>query len=269
MNPLDKALPDFTTKPAAARAHLRKHMPHATADPDHPERAAPALDGPHGCSEGWLYNKAGAAYRCSQCDADAETMRVEHEIRTTGVGERYWTTTWADLEMLEPFPQLHTASSRITEILDAGHHLLLSGPPSCGKTQAAVLLIRATLQAHRTAHLLNLGRVGMEIREGYKTDAGLTEAHVVRKAARPDLLILDDLGAGETDAAKVEQRLLYLILEERQNMRRSTILTTNLAPQELAERLGQRLLGRLQPLATIAFRHGRNFRRPSGKTAWE
>lgn len=227
------------------------------------------LDGPHGCSEGWQFDDDGRAYRCEECHTTAEATRIEHEIRTAGVGERYWTITWTDLELVEPFPQIRVAANQISSVLDAGDHLLLSGPPSSGKTQAAVLLIRAALEAHRSARLVNLGRAAMEIRAAYKTDAGPTEDQVVQAASRPDLLVIDDLGAGETGAATLEQRILYLVLEERQNKRRSTVVTTNLAPTEIAERLGQRLLGRLQPLSTMQFRHGKNFRRPSGKTAWE
>lgn len=246
------------------------------ANPDDAMRRMPrpqanltVLEGPHGCSEGWLFDEHGRAYRCPDCHAAAEAARVEHEIRVTGVGERYWTTTWDDMDLLEPMPQIKRASERISDILDAGDHLLLSGPPSSGKTQSAVLLIRAALEAKRSARLLNLGRAGMEIRAAYKTENGPTEDQVVAQASRPDLLVIDDLGAGETGNATLEQRILYLVLEERQNTRRSTVVTTNLEPQEVAKRLGQRLLGRLQPLTILQFRHGKNFRRPGGKTAWE
>ena len=227
----------------------------------------------HGCYGGWIYEPQEGAHdlgrRCPDCVAEVETRRVGEELQSTGVGERYWGTMWDALEMLDPFPALKRAADNIGSILAAGDHLILSGPPGCGKTQAAVLLIRAALGAHRSARLVNVGEAAMEIRSAFKKEGGPTEESVVKLASSPDLLVLDDLGAGETSNAAIEQRLLYLVLEKRQNRSRSTVITTNLAPTELRDRVGQRLVGRLQPLEVMQFKHGRNFRRSSGKTAWD
>lgn len=232
------------------------------------EPGVPLEEGHHGCSEGWKIGPDGA-YRCPECEADRELHRVSRELLMAGVGERYWSTSWDDLEQVEPFPQLRAAADRIGTILSQGDHLLLSGPPGSGKTQAAVLLVRAAIEARHTAAIMNLGRAGMEIRAAYKREDGPTEESTVKWAARADLLVIDDLAAGETNAASLEQRLLYLVLEERQNAQRSTIVTTNLSPEEATEHLGQRLIGRLQPLAIMEFEHGQNFRRAAGKTSWE
>ncbi len=231
-------------------------------------QAAPEPARDHECDDGWIYTTAGVE-RCPTCQANTEATRIASEIHAAGVGERYWTTSWTDLEMVDPLPSLQAAAVSIVDILATGDHLLLSGKPGSGKTQAAVLLIRAAIEARKTAKLLNLGRAAMQIRAAYKTDDGPTESSVVKEASRVDLLVIDDLGAGETGAATLEQRILYLVLEERQNTRRSTVVTTNLTPQEVKDRLGQRLTGRLQPLAIMQFTHGRNFRRPAGKTSWE
>jgi len=240
-------------------------IPHELGDP---AQAIPEPAADHDCEDGWLYTHAGAT-RCPTCQANTEAARIASEIHAAGVGERYWTTSWTDLEMVDPLPSLQAAAASISDILASGDHLLLSGKPGTGKTQAAVLLIRAAIEARRSAQLLNLGRAAMQIRAAYKTDDGPTESSVVRDASRVDLLAIDDLGAGETGAATLEQRILYLVLEERQNTRRSTVVTTNLTPQEVKDRLGQRLIGRLQPLAIMQFSHGRNFRKPDGRNAWE
>lgn len=254
-------------KPASD--HTGKAVEAIERTPTRDDRGHELLDGPHGCSDGWKLNENGEAYPCPECSASREEARVQRELQEAGVGERYWTTTWSDMEMVEPMSRVKAACDRITTVLESGDHLLLSGEPGTGKTQAAVLLIRAAIQAGKTAKLLNLGRAGMEIRAAYGAKQGPTESSEIKAASTPDLLVIDDLGAGETGNATLEQRILYLALEERQNTRRTTVLTTNLTGADVAERLGQRLIGRLQPLAVFRFEHGRNFRKPSGKTAWE
>lgn len=222
----------------------------------------------HECDDGWLYTDAGDAIRCPTCQAASDAQGALDRIKRAGIGDRYVNTTWDTLDMVEPLPALKAASDQITRILAKGDHLLLTGPPGSGKTQAAVLLAKDAINDGHGVHFLNLGRTAMEIRAAYKTDNGPTEAQIVNLCSTVDLLIVDDLGAGESGNAAIEQRLLYLILETRQNERRSTVLTTNLTPKEVSDRLGARLIGRLQPLEVMAFRHGRNFRRPEGATAW-
>ena len=204
---------------------------------------------------------------CPRCDAEKARARTEREIRDAGIGERYWHVEWEDLEDVPPVTHLRRAADSIGDVLASGDSLLLHGPPGSGKTQAAVLLLKAAINTGRSARLENLGMLSARIREGYDGD-GPSEAGVIEGMSGVDLLVLDDIGAGETGAAKIEKRVLYLVTEARQNARRSTIVTTNLSPQELTDAIGARIINRLQPLEVLAFRHGRNFRKPTTRTAW-
>ena len=189
------------------------------------------------------------------------------ELRHNGVPERYLAVEWDDLEMVDPLPDIRAGCERIRDIIKAGHSLILCGPAGTGKTQAAMLIARAAVKQHCRVRVANVGRLASRIRAAYSDDS-TTEEYETRELERADLLVLDDVGAGESGEAKVERRLLYFVLEARQNARRPTVVTTNLTATALKEFLGDRLMNRLMPAEVVNFKHGRNFRRPTAATLW-
>lgn len=66
----------------------------------------------------------------------------------------------------------------------------------------------------------------------------------VRRCESCDLLILDDLGTEMTTA--FVQSALYQIVNGRMLSGRSTIISTNLAPEELGRRYGAPILSRIE-----------------------
>lgn len=228
---------------------------------------APEPESDHECEDGWIYTDEGAM-RCDVCKRAEEQAATVTRMTTAGIPSRYMTITWNDLELLEPLPAIRAASSRISEIVASGHNAVFAGNPGTGKTQAACLLIRAAAEAGYSAALENIGRAAMRIRADYGADAGETEAALTQRLSSVDLLVLDDVGAGEAGEGKLELRLLYFITEARQSAQRPTVITTNLTAEQLRAFLRDRIANRLMPLEVFAFKHGRNFRAPTGGTAW-
>jgi DNA replication protein DnaC len=190
-------------------------------------------------------------------------------MTNAGIPPRYLDLEWNDLEMLEPLPSIQQACTQLDLISLEGESLLLHGPPGSGKTQAAIMIAKTAIRSGLNARVVNIGRLCVDVRRGY-SDQGLTESAALESLGTTDFLILDDLGAGETRNATLENRLLYLALEERQNRRLPTIITSNLEPVELVGKLGSRLLNRLQPLTVLEVNHGRNFRAASGRDSlWD
>lgn len=211
----------------------------------------------------------GAFAKCPICEASNNLENLQTSIVVSGIGSRYLETEWEDLELVEPLTKVKHVCNAIGDLINEAQNAVFFGPPGSGKTQSAVMLVKSAIRAGHTAQLANIGRLGMEIREGYDGD-GASEAATVRRLESTDLLVLDDVGAGETGGAKIEQRILYLVTESRQNAKKPTVITTNLMPQVLTERLGQRIINRLQPLTMLEFRHGKNFRVPkSGSSLWD
>lgn len=206
---------------------------------------------------------------CPHCAAERNAKDIQNAIRASGIGQRYWNVTWDDLQMVEPLPALKNASARIDRIISEGDSLILVGVGGTGKTQAAVLLLRAAIERQHTGAIVNIGRIAMQVRAGYD-DHTTSEAQEVERLARVDLLVLDDVGAGEAGDAKIERRLLYFVTEARQNAQKPTIITSNLNLADLRAFLGDRVVNRLMPAATMVFAHGRNFRQPEGtRNLWE
>lgn len=208
-----------------------------------------------------------AHLNCPWCEIKKNELAARAAVQASGIGPRYFDTTWADLELVEPLPAIKAASERITDVLAKGHNALFAGPPGTGKTQAATLLVKAAIHAGRTARLENIGHAAMQIRAGYDGD-GPTEDLITHRMSKVDLLVIDDVGAGEAGDGKIEKRVLYFVLEARQNARKATVLTSNLTAQRVSDFLGARIINRLMPLEVFNFAHGKNFRAPSGVNAW-
>ena len=238
----------------------------------------PELEHQLHCIEGRITyshpNYSDSAFKCPICQTRLEQHKREHDLQLrmtqAGIPPRYLELEWNDLDMLEPLPSIQHACTDLNTILLEGESLYLHGPPGSGKTQAAIMIAKTAVRSSFSTRVVNMGRLCVSVRQGYsdqdkdnqRKQIRITEEDALEMLGTPDFLILDDLGAGEARQAVLEQRLLYLGLEERQNRRLPTIITSNLAVDVLIERLGSRLLNRLQPLTVLEVAHGRNFRFP-------
>ena len=83
-----------------------------------------------------------------------------------------------------------------------------------------------------------------EVLASYKSD-DVTENAMVAQLVRPDLLILDDVGAGETKDGALEERLLTRVIGERIDAGRITVMNSNLSPSEFEASIGGRAWDRM------------------------
>ncbi len=72
-----------------------------------------------------------------------------------------------------------------------------------------------------------------------------TEQEVLQKYIQADLLILDDLGAEQVKGTGWVEDRLYQVIGERHDQMRSTIFTSNLSLDQLAQRIGERICWRI------------------------
>ena len=123
--------------------------------------------------------------------------------------------------------------------------LLLVGNAGLGKTHAALAIAGEVLrQNYDVIYVSCPDFFGKLEALHFGTDPGGEEETLFQTACNADLLILDDLGTEMTTS--FVQSALYQLLNGRLLAGKSTVISTNLDPEELGRRYGAPLLSRLE-----------------------
>lgn len=139
--------------------------------------------------------------------------------------------------------------------------LLLTGPVGRGKTCESIGALRGCLLGsaargrHMTWHYTSHTNLNAALRPS-PDDSHLES---LNQACAVDLLVLDDLGAGQyTDWAADS---LYRIIDARWSNDRPTIATTNLLAEELRDVIGDRIASRMASGTQVALTETGDLRR--------
>lgn len=140
---------------------------------------------------------------------------------------------------------------------DGRRSLFLYGPPGTGKTHLAVaLLMDAGKMEYDT--FTTVANLLLELRESFRKDAEKSEMSIIRHFTRANLIILDDLGAEKTSEFALQS--LYIIIDKRYSECQSTIITSNLTLEEIAEKIGDRIASRIAGMCRVIELKGRDRR---------
>ena len=125
-------------------------------------------------------------------------------------------------------------------------NLLLFGAPGLGKTFLSACIARVVSEDGFSVVYDTAGHVFSQFESAKfrRDDDGDTAGEDVERCMNCDLLILDDLGTEMTTS--FVQSALYQLLNGRLLTGRSTVISTNLDPEELGRRYGAPLLSRLE-----------------------
>lgn len=134
--------------------------------------------------------------------------------------------------------------------------LFLFGPAGCGKSHAAACLMFKEMRTKDPSSFKeyvwsNVPRLLFALRQTYiSSEKRFEEALILQKLTTARLVCLDDFGAEKTTDWSLQT--LYLIINERYENKRATIITSNLSLDEIAERLGDdRLSSRIAGMCEV------------------
>ena len=136
---------------------------------------------------------------------------------------------------------IEAAKSR-KESLD---HVLLYGPPGLGKTFLSACIARVVSEDGFSVVYDTAGHIFAQFEASkFRRDDVDEPNESVERCMACDLLILDDLGTEMTTA--FVQSALYQLLNSRLLAGRSTIISTNLDPDQIGRRYSAQIMSRLE-----------------------
>jgi DNA replication protein DnaC len=171
----------------------------------------------------------------------------------------------------------------------AGKGLLLTGDIGVGKTHIAVGLLKELVTERGVQGLFyDYRELLKEVQNSYNREVSATELGILRPVFEAEVLVLDELGAAKpTDWV---WDTVAQILNSRYNERRTTIITTNYAnvagmmaagsqaretaakramrEETLGDRIGERMLSRLQEMCVVVEMRGKDFRQSVARASF-
>ena len=137
-------------------------------------------------------------------------------------------------------------------------NLLLFGAPGLGKTHLSAAIAREVSERGFSVVYDTAGHIFAQFEQQKFGREEEADDHVERVLSC-DLLILDDLGSEMTTA--FVQSALYQIINTRLMERRSTIISTNLTPEGIAQRYSPQIASRIEGEYTLLPFVGEDIRR--------
>lgn len=172
----------------------------------------------------------------------------ERAIGRAGIPERFNETELAGY--VSVCQEQENALRRVYAYLEAikagksGKSAIFSGNVGTGKTHLAIGVAKEMMRGGKSAVFITVQRLIRAVRDTWRRDSPESESDVIDKFARPDLLILDEVGVQA--GSENERQILFDVLNERYEARRSTILLTNLSASECEHYLGRRVFDRMR-----------------------
>jgi len=174
-----------------------------------------------------------------------DEMAPEDILQRIGVPTRFIRASWESWDPPAKTTQFAAAQlERFREWRGADPSetmVTLTGPPGVGKTHLATATLRRFVEGgKRGGRWIAVSRMVETMREEV---AGRVSGALMPRLISASLLILDDLGAQRETDWTLDR--LYLLLSERYNELRPTVITTNLSLDQIGERIDARIASRL------------------------
>lgn len=192
-----------------------------------------------------------------------EAKWKENRIRTSGLTQHQLNMTfdaWApELRKEKPYRVAARYVTNWATVCAKNSWLLLYGDVGTGKTYMAAAIANALLQDGKTVRMTSFVEILKDIQSDDINEAEYIEEYI----KKPDLLVLDDLGAERSTDYACEK--VFGVIDARYQLRKPTIITTNLDVAELfntSDIRYRRIYDRIGEFAFPLRFKGRSLRRP-------
>ena len=127
------------------------------------------------------------------------------------------------------------------------------GPPGSGKTLLSCLILNECILRYQlNARYVKIARDFLnQIKASYNQESGFygQGESIMKQFYQVDILVLDDFGIQQD--TEWEKRMLYDLIDTRYEYAKTTIITSNLQPEELEPLFGGRILSRIKEMMKI------------------
>lgn len=129
----------------------------------------------------------------------------------------------------------------ITPVISRGRSLLLLGPTGVGKTHQAYGALRRLAVTGVSATWITTSSA--DLYAALRPRNGVDSETEFRRYAHARLLLVDDLGAAKS--SEWTEEINFRLVNHRYENQLPTLMTSNVLPKQLADRLGDRVASRL------------------------
>lgn len=135
-------------------------------------------------------------------------------------------------------------AEQFTRVCETGRSAIFCGLPGTGKTHLAIGVALHVITLGKLAAFTSVQRMILRVKDSWKKDSKESESDVLNMLVYPDLLVIDEIGV--QFGTEFEKNFMFLLLNERYEKRRPTILLSNLTVSEIKLFLGDRIYDRLK-----------------------
>jgi DNA replication protein DnaC len=177
----------------------------------------------------------------------AKEARALAGIKDIGIGKRYQDMSFKDYKATNQAAQdvldtciryCHTFPDRLAGC----DSLLMLGKPGTGKNMLAACICKEIVGQGYTALHTTAMKMVRKIKTSWGKDSGKDEQELIDQFAKPDLLVVDEIGVQFNSLA--EKILLFEAVNGRYEEKKPTILISNLSLDEVERYLGVTLIDR-------------------------
>lgn len=184
-----------------------------------------------------------------EAQRQAEIDRFQKRIGFAGIPERFKDRQLEGYEAQSDEQKyiLKVANAYVEKfdvVSSKGVCMVFCGKPGTGKTHIACGIALKLLQKNKSVLFTSVFKAIRRVKESWNRNSDETESQVIELFAKPDLLILDEVGV--QFGSEAEKIILFDIINTRYEAQKPTIFISNLNADGVKSYVGERSWDRLK-----------------------